>query len=31
MVFYEKEGNDKLFNYCFIDELNKNNLTYKVN
>ena len=30
MVIYEKEGNDKMFNYCFIDELDKENLTYKV-
>ena len=31
MVIYEKEGNDKMFNDSFINELNKNNLTYKVN
>ena len=31
MVIYEKEGNDKMFNYCFIDELDNENLTYKVN
>ena len=30
MVIYEKEGNDKMFNYCFVDELHKENLTYKV-
>ena len=30
MVIYEKEGNDKMFNYCFADELHKENLTYKV-
>ena len=30
MVIYEKEGNDKMFNYCFIDELDKENLNYKV-
>ena len=31
MVIYEKEGNDKIFNDSFINELNKNDLTYKVN
>ena len=31
MVIYEKEDNDKIFNDSFINELNKNDLTYKVN
>ena len=31
MVIYDKEGNDKIFNDSFINELNENNIDYKIN
>ena len=31
MVIYDREGNDKRFNDCFIDELNGNQLIYIIN
>ena len=31
MVIYEREGNDKRFNDCFITELNDNRLNYRLN
>ena len=31
MVIYDPEGADKRFNDCFIDELNKNQLCYRIN
>ena len=31
MVIYDREGNDKRFNDCFITELNDNRLNYRIN
>ena len=31
MVIYDKEGNDKIFNDSFINELYENNIDYKIN
>ena len=31
MVIYDKKGNDKILNDSFINELNENNIDYKIN
>ena len=31
MAIYDKEGNDKIFNDSFINELHENNIDYKIN
>ena len=31
MVVYDREGNDKIFNDCFIDELNGNRWNFRIN
>ena len=31
MVIYDREGADKKFNDCFISELNKGQIYYRIN